>query len=140
MKRVLVLVVGLILSASAVAVLAQGRGGRMGGPMGGPGGPGSFLPMLHQLNLSDAQKQQVKALMDDYRPADVPQIPQLEHKLHVAVLSGDQGSIETLKAQLNDAHAQELNQRVEMLQKLAQILTPEQKEQLIQMQPHHPGR
>lgn len=42
-------------------------GGR-GGP-GGPGGPGGFLNprMMDQLQLTDAQKEQVKAVMDSHR-------------------------------------------------------------------------
>lgn len=46
-----------------------GRGpqGRFGGP-GGPGGPMGMLPMFgRELDLSDAQRQQVKAIADAHR-------------------------------------------------------------------------
>src|SRR5215510_11900935 len=42
--------------------------GRGPGRMGGPGGPMGMMPMLaHQLNLTDAQKAQVKSIADSHR-------------------------------------------------------------------------
>lgn len=139
MRRLLVVSMCLILGVASAAIAQSGRQGHGGPGFGGPGGPGGMLAMLHQLNLTDAQKQQIKAMMDENRPAQPPQLPDLERQLHVAVLSGDTASVETLKTQLNEAHAQELNQRIEMLQRLAQILTPEQKQQLVEMHPRRGG-
>ena len=46
--------------------------------------------------------------------------------------------IDSLKAALNTAHAAELDHRIEMMEKVAQILTPAQKQQLLKMQPQGP--
>jgi protein CpxP len=44
------------------------RGGPGGpGRMGGPGGPMGMLPMLREINLTDAQKDQVKAIADAHK-------------------------------------------------------------------------
>src|SRR5262249_1407046 len=43
----------------------SGRGGRFGGP-GGPGGPAGL--MLGSVNLTDAQKDQVRSIMQAHQP------------------------------------------------------------------------
>jgi Spy/CpxP family protein refolding chaperone len=65
-----------------------------------------------------------------------------EQKLHAAVLAPapDLQAIEALKATLNAAHAAELDHRVDLMQKVAQVLTPAQKQQLLAMQPQGPPR
>ena len=51
----------------------RGPGGP-GGRMGGPGGPGGFgLPGLRELDLTDAQKEQIKTIQQSHR-AEVQQI------------------------------------------------------------------
>lgn len=52
----------------------------------------------------------------------------------------DQQAIESIEATLNAAHAAELQQHVELMQKVAQILTPDQRQQLLKMHPAPPGR
>jgi Spy/CpxP family protein refolding chaperone len=46
----------------------------------------------------------------------------------------DLQAIESLKAALTSAHAAMLEHRVEMMQKVAQILTPAQKQELLRLQ------
>src|SRR5258705_333139 len=71
--RKIVLTAGLVaaMSGGAVALFAQGGPGRGAGPLGpgGPGGPGRFAAgfALGQLDLSDAQKQQVQNIMQRHR-------------------------------------------------------------------------
>jgi Spy/CpxP family protein refolding chaperone len=150
MTRRLMIAAGLTLSL-ALPLFAQGPGQRPGGPgrggPGGPGGPPGIFPMLHQLDLTDAQREQLRGLMDDGRQGGDPGAPvrEAEQKLHAALLADtpDLQAIESLKTTLNAAHAAELDHRIEMMQKVAQILTPAQKQQLLKLQaagPPRPGR
>ena len=131
MKRLMMLLAAALLAAApAMAQPAQRPGGhgRMGGPMMGPGGP---MAILRGLNLTDDQRQQIKAILDENRPSEPPHTMQLERKLHAAVINGDAGAIEALKTQLLQAHEQELDRQIAVLQKIVPILTPDQKQQLL---------
>jgi len=133
MKQLMMIVT--LAAAVAVPVLAQGpqRGGGRMGPGMGPGGPGGpLMGMLRDLNLSDSQREQIKAILDENRPAEPPQGPPLEQKLHAAILNGDKASIDTLKAQINEEHARELDKQIAVLLKIAPILTDDQKKQLLE--------
>ena len=149
MNRRIVMAAVLALSVGAISLLAQGPGQRPGGPgrgRGGPGGPGGpgILAMVHQLDLTDAQREQLRALAEEGRQGGDPGAPMraAEQKLHAAVLADtpDLQAIESLKAALNAAHAAELEHRVDMMRKIAQILTPAQRQQLLQMEPQGPPR
>ena len=149
MNRRIVMAAVLALSVGAISLLAQGPGQRPGGPgrgRGGPGGPGGpgILAMVHQLDLTDAQREQLRALAEEGRQGGDPGAPMraAEQKLHAAVLADtpDLQAIEGLKAALNAAHAAELEHRVDMMRKVAQILTPAQRQQLLQMEPPGPPR
>ena len=141
------IVAAAVLTAlGAITVLAQGPGpqGRGRGP-GGPGGPGpNVLAMVGQLDLSDAQREQLRQIVEDGRQGGDPGagVRAAERKLHEALLADnpDAGSIETLKAAINAAHAAELDHRIALLQKVAQILTPAQRQQLLKLQPQGPPR
>ena len=69
--RIVMMIAALVaLLAGGVALYAQGGpgGGRGRGGAGfGPGGPGFGLP-LRALNLTDAQREQVRAVTEQYRP------------------------------------------------------------------------
>jgi periplasmic protein CpxP/Spy len=149
MKRIgIVAVLAIVLGALPLVAYGrgQGQGGAGGrGPGGGqwgPGGPPGIMQMVRHLDLTDAQREQLRVLMDEARKAGDPgeQVRTAEQKLHVAVLADppDPQAIEGLKTTLNTAHAAELDHRVEMMQKVAQILTPAQKQQLLTMQPQGP--
>lgn len=144
----------LVAALGAIPMVAQGlgQGGRGGfggqaqgrgrGP-GGPGGP-NLMAMVHRLDLTDAQRGQLRALMEEGRQSGDPAaaVREAEQKLHTAVLAEtpDAAAIETLKAAANAAHAAELDRRVAMMQKVAQILTPVQRSQLLQLHPQGPPR
>jgi Spy/CpxP family protein refolding chaperone len=151
MKRRFVIAATLALSLGALPLLAQGPSGRPGGQgrggrglagPGGPGGPPGIMGMVHQLDLTDTQREQLRTLMEDGRQGGDPgeAIRSAEQKLHAAVLADrpDLQAIDSLKAALNSAHAAELDHRIDMMQKIAQILTPAQKQQLLTMQPLGP--
>lgn len=144
MKRFALFAV-LAVALAAVPVFAQGqdpqgRGRGMGMGMGmgpGPGGFGMGIgPMLRDLNLTDAQRQQIRSIMDDNRPAaNAPRGPELEHTLLTAIANGDAAGIEQAKTALNAAHAQQLDAHIALMQKIVAVLTPEQKQQLLNAQP-----
>jgi Spy/CpxP family protein refolding chaperone len=153
MNRRIVMAAVLALSVGAISLLAQGPGQGPGGPgrgpgrggpgrPGGPGGPG-VLAMVRQLDLTDAQREQLRALAEEGRQGGDPGAPMraAEQKLHAAVLADtpDLQAIESLKATLNSAHAAELENRVAMMQKVAQILTPAQRQQLLQLEAQGPA-
>lgn len=107
------------------------RGPRPGQGRGGPRGP---LPILRQLNLTDAQRNQIKALADEERAASDAQSParklvELQRALEAAVFNDtpDHAQIDQLRAGIADAEAGLLAARVELQLKVAQILTPEQR-------------
>ena len=140
MTRRIVIAAALVLSVGALPALAQGPG--PGGPGRGPGGPPGILAMVHHLDLTDAQKDQLKALADEGRQAGDPgaAVQAAEQKLHAAILADvpDLRAIEIAKAAVNAAHAAELERRVAMMQKIAQILTPAQRQQLLALQAQGP--
>jgi len=122
----------LILAAAvAIPVIAQppqeGRGQGRGPGFAGP------MPMLRGLNLTDAQRDQVKALVDQRRTSEDPRrnLMDLERQLQIAILADapDQQKIEELKTSINSASAQELAARTDLQTRIAQILTPEQRAQ-----------
>jgi len=148
MTRRLIIAAGLTLSLGTLPLLAQGPG-RPGGPgRGGPGEPGraggppGVFALVQQLDLTDAQREQLRGLMKEGRQGGAPgaDTREAEQKLQAAVLADtpDLQAIESLKAALNTAHAAALDHRVEMMGKVAQILTPAQKEQLLKLPPPGP--
>jgi len=150
----MIIAAGLALSLGTLPLLAQGPGQRPGGAgrggPGGPGGPPGMLAMIRHLDLTDGQREQLRGLMAGgpstrYRSLGTGRqggdpgaaIRDAEQKLQAAVLADtpDLQAIDTLKATLNSAHAAELDHRIEMMQKVAQILTPAQKQQLLTLPP-----
>jgi Spy/CpxP family protein refolding chaperone len=144
----------LAAALGAIPVLAhQGQGGQggfaPGGQQGrgrGPGGPGgpNIMMMVRQLDLSDAQKEQLKEILDDRRESGDPGKVgrEAEQKLSQAIFGEtvDAAALESARAAIAAAHAAELERRVETMQKVAQILTPAQRQQLLTLRPEGRGR
>jgi protein CpxP len=126
----------IALGVGFATVSGQGRGpgGREPGfgPGGGRGGP---LPILRQLNLTDAQREQVRALTEDLRkqPDQSParKVGELRRQLQAAIFADAPNTtqIDQLRAQIADAEAAALASRIDLELKIAQILTPEQRKQ-----------
>ena len=141
MNRRIVITSALALSLATLPLLAQGPGqGR--GRMAGPGGPGpGILPGLQQLNLTEAQREQVRTVMEGQRDADPGKaIRTAEQALRAAIFASTQdlAAISAAKNALLAAQAAELDHRIELQGKIAQILTPEQRQQLQNLQPPGP--
>lgn len=150
MTRRITIAAALALMLGTLPLLAQGPGGpggqRMGGPgrggPGGPGGPMGILPGLNRVDLTDAQREQIHGLLAQQRQAGDPgeKLRQAEQALRGAVLAEDTQGLEAAKAALNAAQAAALDQRIELMQKVAQILTPAQRQQLAELPPPPAGR
>jgi Spy/CpxP family protein refolding chaperone len=108
-----------------------GGPGRMGGPgRGGPMGPLAGLP-LRQLNLSDNQREQVKAIVDAHQ-ADLQAIGDrvrpAREALHAATTSPsfDEGLVRTRATELGAVEADAAVIHARIFAEVFQILTPEQ--------------
>ena len=141
MTRRIAIVAALALSLGVLPVLARhqdpgrvGRGGphMRGGGRGGPGGPMGLLPGLNRIDLSEAQREQIRAILEQERRAGEPGQPirQAEQALRTALLAQDAAGVEAAKAALTAAEAAGLERRVQITQKIVQILTTAQRQQL----------
>jgi Spy/CpxP family protein refolding chaperone len=139
--------------AAVGAAQTQPQAGRGPGMGPGRGGFGGFAPVLRQLNLTDTQREQIKALADAERAArtqDSAQAPgrklaELHKSLQAAIYADipDSGQIDQLKASIAEAEAAALAARVDIQVKIAQVLTPEQRAQareLVAQRANRPGR
>ncbi|MGE3706371.1 MAG: Spy/CpxP family protein refolding chaperone [Vicinamibacterales bacterium] len=111
--------------------MGRGRMGRFGGP-GGPGGPGG-LP-LHRLNLTDAQRAQVKAVFDSHE-AELKAIGErmrpARKALHDAIAANalDEATIRAKAADVAAVEADAAVLRGRIHSDVWQVLTPEQQKQ-----------
>ena len=102
------------------------KDGRRGGMRGGHGGFG----MLRGIELTDAQKQQIKSIMDSNKPdeATATQMRTLRDAKRSGTLTADQ------EAQLKAFRDQQRTKMESVHQQILSILTPEQKQQIEQRQ------
>jgi Spy/CpxP family protein refolding chaperone len=87
--------------------------------------------MLHRLDLTDAQKEQVRAILAERSGQNAAQtLGRLHRDLQAAVMADapDTAKIEQLKASINEAETAALNERVDLQLRIAQVLTPEQRQ------------
>ncbi|MCA1557377.1 MAG: Spy/CpxP family protein refolding chaperone [Acidobacteria bacterium] len=110
------------------------RGGRR---RGGPRGPGFGMRALRELNLSEAQQQQARAIFDRFAASIQPQREQLMQLREQRKAGNAPADVEerakALRSQIHDA---EKAMRAELLN----ILTPEQRTQLEQIQKERKAR
>ena len=91
---------------------------------------------LRGLNLTDDQRAQIKAVLDESRPdrgdAPVRKVAELHRSLRAAIFADnpDQAQIDQLRAALAEAQASAIARRVEVASKISQILTPEQRQKM----------
>jgi protein CpxP len=109
--------------------------GRRGGRMGGPGGPIGMLPMLaRELNITDAQKAQIKTIADSHRDewkALDDRARTAHQALQQAVTADavDEGLIRQRSAEVAAVEADMAVARARAHAEVFQLLTPEQKNQ-----------
>jgi len=119
-----------------------GRGpggpGRFGGP-GGPGGPMAMIPPLPPfLNLTDAQKDQVKAIADSHA-GDWKALADRARAAHEGLMAVemtdpvDDGVIRQKSTEVASVEADMAVARAHARAEIFQVLTADQKAQLAQM-------
>jgi Spy/CpxP family protein refolding chaperone len=97
-----------------------------GGPEGMLGGPGMFGPMMKGVNLTDAQKAQIKQIRETNRPnpADFQQMRTLMEAKRNGTPTADQ------QAQLKAFHEAQRAKGESIRQQIDAVFTPEQKAQM----------
>jgi len=126
----------LAVTLLAAAALSETQGHRhwhRGGMWGGPG------MNLRALDLSDAQKAQVKDIMAKERPALRPlmqQLAQSRMQLQQYQVSGnfDENQVRTMAAQQAQLMTELTVQRARIQSEVIKVLTPEQKTKLATLQ------
>jgi Spy/CpxP family protein refolding chaperone len=141
---VLLATVALVTLSAQAQEPPEGRRAGMGEARGfGPGrGQGPILP---RLNLTELQREQVRAIMQENRAGDEApgqKIGQLHRELRAAIFADtpDQAKIDQLKAAIAEAEAVALDRRVDTELKIAQVLTAEQRAQAREMPAGRGGR
>ena len=143
--------IAVVMVAFAIAIPMSAQppqgGGERGHGRGGFGGPAA-MPLLKELNLTDAQRAQIRALSPQRRTADNPRqkTMDLERQLELAIFAEapEPQKIDELRKSIAAATAEELAARVELQSRVAELLTPEQRaqarEKLGNSTPRRPGR
>lgn len=132
---------GMVLAlASTFALVAMARPGPPGGP-GGFGGGFGFLggpPLQHLLesvNATDAQKAQIKQIMQSARD-DMKAQRKAGGNLHEQAMqlftqpTVDATAVETLRQQMLQQHDQSSRRISQAMLEVSRVLTPEQRAQL----------
>lgn len=138
MRRAVIAAVVAVAVAAGVAVGAQGPGGPgPRGPRGGPlgGGPGGPLPVdiLRGLDLSDAQREQVRSIADGQREA-LQQIATRLREAHQGLRAAveadtvDEAAIRSASGNVAAAMADEAVLRARIRTQVFEVLTAEQQQ------------
>ncbi|MDX6383750.1 MAG: periplasmic protein CpxP/Spy [Blastocatellia bacterium] len=135
---VIVAVTAALLLLVAAVAFSHGHMGRHQGPRegfrGGPGPRDGLGPMMHDLNLTEDQKTQIKKIADSFHQSDEALFDQMRalHTSEPDPLSGtfDEAAVRTaaearakIQIELEVSHAK-------MMSQIAGVLTPDQKTQL----------
>lgn len=119
----------------------HGPGPMMGGMHGGPGGPMGH--MFRELNLTDAQKQQVKSLMDANKTSMHTLMLQMEQNRLAMLQATTGGAYDAAKVQALATQQAQLQAAITVQheamqhQVYTQVLTAEQRTKFDQMQAEH---
>lgn len=116
------------------------EGGRPRG--GGPGGGRGDMMFLRGANLSEEQRAAIKAIRDAEQPApEGASEPRLRRDLQAEVFAEapDTQKIATLQQQLGEVQAARLARQVAVDQKIAQVLTGEQRAKIRERLAQGPG-
>lgn len=136
------LLAGVLASGVVYAQGPDGPGGRRG--PGGPGGFGPGLPM-RGLNLTDAQKEQMKALSEQNRQNGRTAMERLRtamlaQRKAVETIPVNEALIRSTTQELADAQTEVALQRARMHADAFALLTPEQQAQAAKLQAERGAR
>jgi Spy/CpxP family protein refolding chaperone len=123
--------IAAVFVASVAVAGGQEQQQRRGPGLRGPGGPGGrgLTPIMRE--LTEEQRKQVRAILDEQRddqrkpPADAKLRRELEAEL-LADVPNDQ-KIEELKSQILTAQSEGLSRHIAVQKRIAQVLTAEQR-------------
>lgn len=145
-KQILVIAsVAVLVVAATVFALAQGHPGGQGEKMRGPGGPEQMIEHIsRELNLTDAQKEQAKALFEAQRGVEEERHAKLEalHKqIEDATASGqfDEAVVRPLATQQAQLMTEQMLDHMRLHSKLFALLTTEQRAKASEMMKRHGG-
>jgi protein CpxP len=133
-----ILTIGAAVMLAVAAALAQGMHGH-----GGPGG--EFHHMLRQLDLTADQHAQVKAIFEKEKPTLQPLMQQM-HQNHQAMTAleaagpFDEAKVTALATQNSQTMIQLQVEHERIKSEIMQILTPDQKAKLAQIEANHAAR
>jgi periplasmic protein CpxP/Spy len=145
-KAALLVVLGLALIAGVAFAQQGGGGGHMRRGMHGPmmGDPG-FGMMLHQLNLTDDQKAQVKKIFEAEKPNLKPLVQQQfqsHQQMMQLITSGtfDQAKATALATQEAQTHIQMQVEHAKIASQIYQLLDSTQKAKVADIMAKHQER
>ncbi|MBI2189216.1 MAG: Spy/CpxP family protein refolding chaperone [Acidobacteria bacterium] len=137
--------VAALVGAGVLYAQGPGRGLGFGHGRGpGLGGPGAMLP-LRQLELTDAQQQQIRELMQQHRAAVQPIMERLRvaaeaQRAAVDAAPADEGRIRAAAQQVAEVQADLAVQRARLQSDIVALLTPEQQQRLQQLRAERQSR
>jgi Spy/CpxP family protein refolding chaperone len=121
---------------------ARGEGHR-GGHHRGEGGGEFGVRFAQKLNLSEAQKQQIKDLQQNFRETNkafFQATRETRKQMHDAKEAGDTAKFESLKATGESQRSQMKSLRDAQMARIEAILTPEQRTQWQALKAEHEAR
>ncbi len=133
-----ILIIGAAVMLAVAAAIAQGPHG-----FGGPGG--DFHHMLKQLDLTSDQHSQVKAIWEKEKPTLQPlmqQMRQNQSAMKALEASGpfDETKTRSLATQNSQTMVEMQVEHSRIKSEIMQILTPDQKAKLAQIEANHEAR
>jgi Spy/CpxP family protein refolding chaperone len=135
-KKILIIIAAVILAGGAVFAFAQHRRGE--GPKGGGFGHRGMGMAMRELNLTDDQKIQVKAIFDSSRETVKPVLDELKaNREKLMQLSGqafDVAQVSEIAKRQGELMSQLIVEHERAKSKIFAILTDEQKAKAKEMQ------
>lgn len=131
----------VVALSSTLAFAAPHEGGKRG--RGGRGGHEFSERFAQKLNLSEAQKQQIKDAQTAFRnenKAFFDQTRDTRRQIREAKEAGDAARVEQLKATAKSQHEQMKELRTAQHQRILALLTPEQRTQWEALKAERGGR
>lgn len=124
------------MSVAAAQAAGQQEGSKPAATEGrrGPGSGRGMMPGLRGLNLTEAQREQIAGIRQAEQDAwgELPAVAQLHRQLQAELFaeSPDAQKISALQVQIAQAESERLTRRIALEQKVAQVLTAEQRAQV----------
>jgi len=133
MKNKIVTAIAVLTLGASLAIAAP-HDGKFGGKRGRHGMMGERL--AEKLNLTDAQKEQIRAIKQETREQNAAffqSLRQTRQDLRAAREANDTAKLDALKGTLESQHAQMKQIRDAEQQRVLRVLTPEQRTQCEQL-------